>query len=214
MRRATYATPAPFQTAMEPNPSGFWSEVLAWWQANAGTPFLFAALTRILQALLVGLGALLLARFARRAFERATVRTWADPNSRLLVGRILYLGILLIGALTALDALGVPLVSLLAFLGAATLAISLSVQDILKNFFAGVYLLFERPFRIGDEIGLRDYRGRVEHVGFRTTTIRTDDNVLVLIPNAVLFAEIVLNRTWAKPTEDAMVEPEQAERTT
>jgi len=81
-----------------------------------------------------------------------------------------------------------------ATLGIVGIAVSLAMQDILKSFFAGLYLLFERPFRIGDEIQLKDFVGRVENINYRTTVILTADGVRVLIPNATLMAEVVLNR--------------------
>ena len=91
------------------------------------------------------------------------------------------------------------------------LAFSLAVQDILKNFFAGVYLLLERPFRVGDTIQIKDQKGVVETIGIRTTTLRTEDNVYVMIPNAVMFAEIVANRTYV---QDLPAEPEATEEPT
>ena len=57
------------------------------------------------------------------------------------------------------------------------------------------YLLFERPFRIGDEISIKDQRGIVEHIGIRTTQLRNADNVQIIIPNGVVFAELIANRT-------------------
>ena len=64
---------------------------------------------------------------------------------------------------------------------------------------AGLYLLFERPFRLGDVITIKDQRGVVETIGIRTTTLRTDENVEVLIPNMTVFTDIVSNRTQFRP---------------
>src|SRR6266851_7692913 len=76
-----------------------------------------------------------------------------------------------------------------------------AIQDILKNFFSGVYLLLERPFRVGDTIRVKDQLGVVENIGVRTTLLRTSDNVQVLVPNATVFSEVVTNHTFAKPAE-------------
>ena len=94
---------------------------------------------------------------------------------------------------------GIPLSTVVTFVGVVGLAISLALQDILKNFFAGLYLVFERPFRLGDTIAVKDQRGVVETIGIRTTILRTDENVQVLIPNMTIFAEIVQNRTEVRP---------------
>ena len=72
-----------------------------------------------------------------------------------------------------------------------------------KNFCSGVYLLFERPFRIGDEITVKDFRGRVVEVGMRTTSLRTEDDLQVMIPNAVVLSEVVVNRSTYPATAAA-----------
>jgi len=135
------------------------------------------------------------AAWSRVAIQRATVSTAADPNVRLLTGRLVYGVVLVIGLVWVLGILGVEQASLIATFGVFGLALSLATQDILKSFFAGLYLLFERPFLIGDEIQIKDHIGRVENVGFRATSIRTAENVLVIVPNSLVFAEVVSNRS-------------------
>ena len=80
-----------------------------------------------------------------------------------------------------------------SFINIVGLAVGLAIQDILKNFFAGFYLLFERPFRVGDKITVRDHHGTVVEIGLRTTSLRTDDDLQVLrvghpneVPNLLL----------------------------
>jgi small-conductance mechanosensitive channel len=160
-------------------------------------------LTTVVRALFVLVVTLYLATRARHWFERVTLRSRADANTRLAVGRLLALLVLVIGTITLLDTFGIPLSGVVTVFGVVGLAISLALQDILKNFFAGLYLLFERPFRIGDVIAVKDQRGIVEHIGIRTTVLRTEENVLVLIPNMTIFAEIVSNRTdlISRPTD-------------
>ncbi len=154
------------------------------------------------RAILVAVLAWLVARAACSSFERASLRTKADASLRLLVGRVVYLAIIGLGAITILGTLGVPLSTLVTAVGVIGIAISLALQDILKNFFAGTYLLFERPFRIGDEISIKEHRGVVETIGIRTTALRTADNVEVLIPNATVFSDVVLNRTHERPADE------------
>jgi small-conductance mechanosensitive channel len=73
--------------------------------------------------------------------------------------------------------------------------IGLSLQDILKNFFAGIYILVERPFRIGDTIEVDGRSGIVEQIAFRTTLLRTVDGRQVIIPNGQLMTGAVTNHT-------------------
>src|SRR5712691_371452 len=94
---------------------------------------------------------------------------------------------------------GVQISGLLTFLGALSLAITFALQDVLKNLVAGLYLLWERPFIIGDSIQVKDVTGKVEDVQVRTTLLRSDTGQLIVVPNAVLFTEIVTNRRLEMP---------------
>jgi small conductance mechanosensitive channel len=143
----------------------------------------------------------------RASFDRAVGRTRADVNARLLAGRLVYGGVLAVGGVWVLGIAGVGLAAILATFGVAGLALSLAIQDILKSFFAGLYLLFERPFLIGDEIQVKEHVGRVEHIGFRATSIRTRDQVLVVVPNALFFVEPVQNRTFQTLPKPETVSP-------
>lgn len=147
----------------------------------------------LVRAVLLVFGTWFAARLARSSFNYASRR--ADAHARLLIGRIINIVIIGLGIATILDTVGVPLTTFVTVLGVAGLGISLAMQDVLKSFVAGTFLLFERPFRIGDEITVKDQRGVVEDIGIRTTRLRNADNVQIIIPNAVVFAEVVANRT-------------------
>ena len=147
----------------------------------------------LLRAILLAIGTWVAARLARSSFNFASRR--ADAHARLLIGRIINITIIGLGVATILDTVGVPLTTFVTVLGVAGLGISLAMQDVLKSFVAGTFLLFERPFRIGDEITVKAERGIVEHIGIRTTRLRNAENVQIIIPNGVVFAEVVLNRT-------------------
>src|SRR2546425_7814483 len=150
-------------------------------------------------ALVVLLVALILARLARSATLHALDRTKADRWTAHLVGRIAFLGVLLIGLLTALGAFGIAWTTVVTLAGVFGLAASLALQDVLKNFVAGVYLLVERPFRIGESIKVKEFSGAVETIDVRTTVLRTPEGDAVVVPNAILFAEIILNRGLQRP---------------
>ncbi|HZS00284.1 MAG TPA: mechanosensitive ion channel domain-containing protein [Chloroflexota bacterium] len=150
-------------------------------------------LGRALLALAVAFIAWRLATALRGWFERATARSSADVHLRVLAGRFLYLVVFIYGLVWALELLGVSPAALVAGFGVLGLAASLALQDILKSFCAGVYLLFERPFHLGDEIKIKDFRGRVIDIGIRTTVLHTSDNQEVIVPNSVVLADVVVN---------------------
>ena len=160
----------------------------------------------LVRAILLAIGTWIALRVARSSFRIAARR--ADTHAQLLVGRIINIVIVGIGAATILDTVGVPLTTFVTVLGVAGLGISLAMQDVLKSFVAGTFLLFERPFRIGDEISVKDQRGIVENVGIRTTRLRNADNVQFIIPNAVVFSEVVQNRTNEIKPEPKPAEPD------
>ena len=167
-----------------------------------------------LQAALVVIVSFVGARLALNWSGRAMRRGRVDLGTQILVKRGLVVVWLVVTLLVVLGILGVNPAGLVAVAGAVGLAFSLAIQDILKNFFSGVYLLLERPFRVGDTIRVKDQLGVVENIGIRTTLLRTTDDVLVLVPNATVFGEVVTNHTYARPAPakgDGRQEPNPAE---
>lgn len=97
-------------------------------------------------------------------------------------------------ALFIMGQLGIEIGPLLAGLGIAGLAVGLALQDTLSNFFAGIHLLTDRPFKEGDLIGVdATTTGTIAKIGWRSTKIRTPDNNFVIIPNAKLAQSVVTN---------------------
>lgn len=146
----------------------------------------------LVQLLLVLALTLFVARRLRAAEMRALQRTKAEASTIIFVGRLTYLGILALGLVWALEILGIPWTTLLAALGLFSLTVSLAIQEVLKNLVAGLYLLLERPFRLGEPVKVRDIVGVVETVGLRTTVLRTADGEQAMVPNAIIFAEVVV----------------------
>jgi small conductance mechanosensitive channel len=161
---------------------------------NPDLPALLAPLVgRLVVALIIAVVAWRIAASARRWFETTTARSSADIHLRVIVGRFLYLAVLFYGLLWAVEVMGISPTALVAGFGVLGLAASLALQDILKSFCAGVYLLFERPFRIGDTVKVKDFQGRVVDIGIRITVLHTEDGREVLIPNSVVLADVVVN---------------------
>jgi small-conductance mechanosensitive channel len=148
--------------------------------------------TRIGISLIVLALTLVLGGILEKGVERSLKRR-VNPNLLLLAGRAVYIGTLATGLVVILAVWGTGVVIPVALLGVLTVALSVALQDILKNLVAGVYLLFERPFVIGDKIAVSAYSGAVEDIHLRVTWLRTPDGRLVLVPNALLFTSPVVN---------------------
>jgi small conductance mechanosensitive channel len=158
--------------------------------------------SEVVLALLIAVVTLLVGARVRDAIHRSLKRSKTDPGLAILLGRIGYIAILLIGLVLVLQVFNVNVTTLAAALGVVGLAVSLAAQDVLRNAFAGIYLLIERPFRPGETIKVRDFVGVVETIDLRTTTLRANGEV-IYVPNAILFAEVLVNRGAGAPTAGA-----------
>src|SRR3989454_11519807 len=151
---------------------------------------------RTFWALMVVAATLLIARAIRVSAMRALTRYRAQANVTVLLGNLAQLAVITLGALGILAIYtGGAFGWILTSFSVVGLVIGLSLQDILKNFFAGVWVLVERPFRIGDAIEVAGYSGSVEEISFRTTQLRTDDGREVIVPNGTFMTSAVVNLT-------------------
>ena len=101
--------------------------------------------------------------------------------------------------IAAVGKLGVDTTSLIALIGAAGLAVGLSLQSSLQNFASGVMLIVFRPFTSGDFVEVAGIAGVVEKITIFTTQLRTGDNKQLIVPNGKIYGDIITNYS-AKPT--------------
>lgn len=132
-----------------------------------------------------------ISKMIRKMMRKADV----DQTLRKFVGNMAYIVLLLFVVLAALNQLGIQTTSFIAVLGAAGLAIGLALQGSLSNFAAGFLMIIFRPIRVGDFIEGAGTSGTVEEIQIFTTTLITPDNKTVIIPNANLTSENIVNWT-------------------
>ena len=120
-------------------------------------------------------------------------RVIKSTSLQILFQKTATVGIWTLGILVAciLAFPSVDLGHIIGALGISSVAIGFAFQDIFKNFLAGIILLIEEPFRIGDEIIIDGHKGTVLHISIRTTQIRTYNGEKVLLPNATIFSDTV-----------------------
>lgn len=149
----------------------------------------------LVEAAVIALVAILLARWLRRRVLAGLIGARVDPNVATLAANAAMVGIYALAIAVALSLLGGNWSAIVTVLGASTVAVSLALQDVLRGFVAGVYLLMERPFIIGDRIEVKGVEGTVEAIDLRTTTLRTESAGRIFVPNATVFSEVVRNRS-------------------
>jgi small conductance mechanosensitive channel len=151
------------------------------WGVNIGLAILIFFAGRIVVKFLVNIAGKLMLRAKLDEMLVAFVQT--------IVNAILMLFV----TVAALNELGVDTTSLVALLGAAGLAVGLSLQDSLKNFAAGVMILVFRPFTAGHFVEAGGVAGVVESISIFTTTIRSGDNKEIIVPNGNIYGGNIIN---------------------
>ena len=168
-----------------------------WGQVRSGLgldePQAAATVARVIQAIIVVLLTIGVAHWVGRWVRRAALAGRAYAEVAALLSRAATLAVYAIGGTVVLAIIGASWTAIAAVLGAATFGISLALQDVGRGFVNGVYILVERPFRIGDYVRVGAAEGRVEEVGVRLTTLRTAAGERIIVPNTVVFSSIIEN---------------------
>ncbi len=161
--------------------------------------------SRVGETLIVLAATLVIARVLQRSVFATLQRGRVNGNLALLGGRIIYVTSVAVGIVVILAVWDMGIVFPVALLGALTVALSLALQDVLKNLVAGIYLLVEHPFVIGDQITLEPHTGEVEDIQIRFTSLRTASGQRVLIPNSMLFSSAVINHSAFRQRRSGLI---------
>jgi small conductance mechanosensitive channel len=131
--------------------------------------------------------------FLQRTIRQVMTRTHMDASLISFATHFTYYGAIAVLSLAIMGALGIETTSLVAVLGAASVAVGLALQGSLSNFAAGLLIVIFHPFRVGDWIEGANICGIVEEIQLFTTHVRTADNKLVIVPNGKLTNDNVIN---------------------
>lgn len=174
---------------------------LAWNTVRQMIDGFFGLLPNLLIALAVFFIFNMLSRVAGKASFEMTKRANVDQTLAHAFAKLASVFTNVMGLLVC-AVIVVPTFSpdkLIAGLGITSVAIGFAFQNILQNFFAGMLLLWQKPFGIGDEIKTRDYEGTVEDIMIRTTVLKTHTGQRVFIPNGILFTDpVTVNTAYDK----------------
>jgi small conductance mechanosensitive channel len=146
---------------------------------------------RLILAIVVFLASLLGAKFAGRAVARAAKN--ADEEVSRLLSRLAAVATIVVGSVVALDQVNFDVTGFVAGLGLVGFTLGFAFQDIAKNLMAGILIVIQQPFEIGEAIEVSGYSGAVTDVDIRATTIKAWDGQKVIIPNADVYTSTIVN---------------------
>ena len=144
-------------------------------------------------ALVILVIGVLLAKWAGQYVHKTLGRVEMEPPIRLLLVRVTRGIVVLLTLLVVLQQFGIQIFPLLAGLGVAGIGIGLALQGVFFNLFAGLSIIFTKPFRVGEFIRLLDVYGEVQAIDIFTTKLLHVDQSIVVIPNRKIIGEILQN---------------------
>ena len=166
----------------------------AWKSGRKIVDSTIALLPNLILAIVIFIVFVAIASLARSAVRRILQRRQRRQNLAVLLGQLAYLTVTIFGFLVAFSIVAPSFSAsdLIKMLGIGSVAIGFAFQNILQNFLAGILLLLQEPFVLGDWISTAGLEGKVEDIQTRATIITTPDGHRIIIPNAVLFTNPVV----------------------
>ena len=150
----------------------------------------------IILFLLIVFAFVIIARIiARQLVLNILTRMRIVEGTRYTIRRITEYTIILVGGLIAFQTIGIDLSGLTVIFGLLSVGIGFGLQNITSNFVAGLMLLFERPISVGDRITIGDTEGDVMEINIRSTTVRSLNNISIIVPNSQFVSSQVVNWT-------------------
>ncbi|NEM96404.1 mechanosensitive ion channel family protein [Pontibacter burrus] len=155
-------------------------------------------LPNLILALVLLVITFVVARIIRNGLDKVIARFSHSPALNNLISTLLHLSIVMVGFLLVLSVLKLDniVISLLAGVGIAGLALGFAFQDIAANFISGTIIAVQKPFGVGDMIETNDYFGVIERISLRTVDIRKVTGELVKLPNKMVFENPVTNYSF------------------
>ena len=157
-------------------------------------------LARLFYAFVIVLGMFILSKYVQWMLREQVLRAFQiAPHTQFILLRFLHFGLIILGILISLSAVGVSFTSLAIIFGGLSIGIGFGLQNIASNLISGFILIFERPIKIGDLVEIMDVNifGRVSSINLRSTVIVSLDEKEIIVPNSQLITESVHNLTHA-----------------
>ena len=160
----------------------------------------------VLAVLLLLIGIMISRWISRFLGAQVLRRIDIDPSATATIQSLFFYTLLLIFGLLSLKLVNVPLTAFTVLGGAVALGVGFGSQNVINNFLSGLILHAERPVKVGDLIQLDDLYGNVEHIGARSTRVRTGSNLEIIVPNSTFLQNNVINFTLSSDKVRTSVE--------
>jgi small-conductance mechanosensitive channel len=135
----------------------------------------------------------LTSRLSRLMIQKIFPRYGVDQNTGTSIATITRYILILLGFYVILQSTGIDLSSLGIMFGALGIGIGFGLQNITNNFISGIIILFERPVKIGDRVEVGNVAGNILKISARSTTVVTNDNITIIVPNSEFISSKVIN---------------------
>ena len=142
---------------------------------------------------------LLLALWVSSLLEARLLESPLDINLRLVVSRLIRAAVFTVALLTALQMVGIDLTVLGVFGGALGVGLGLGLQRIAANYVSGFVLLLERSVRVGDNVRMDNFQGRIQDIKTRYTVVRSPGGTESIVPNEMLISSRIENLSYTDP---------------
>ncbi len=153
-------------------------------------------LSIIYLALLIFLLLFVTAKLKKWVVYKLLEKSKIELGVRIAVGTIIRYVILILGFVIIMQTAGIDLSALTILAGALGVGIGFGLQNITNNFVSGIIILFERPIKVGDRIEVGDVFGDVVNISMRSTTVITNDNIAIIVPNSDFISSKVINWSY------------------
>jgi len=152
----------------------------------------------IISAVVILIIGIIVAKIIKHIIEKRINRHAPNisKHDSVFIQKIVYFVIVIIFLYIALSILDIPLSTVKFLAGGIGIGIGLGLKDYINNFWSGFIIMVEKPFKLGDVVEISDNIGRIWDINFRSTTVHTEENMDIIIPNSVALDESIIN--WTK----------------
>lgn len=136
---------------------------------------------------------------SRKLLEKILTRMQVEEGTRYTMRRVVEYVCILIGAIIAFQSIGINLSGLAVIFGLLSVGVGFGLQNVTSNFVAGLILLFERPIKVGDRVTVGEVEGDIMEINMRSTTVRSLNNIAIIVPNSDFVSSKVINWSHGDP---------------